>query len=89
MAFIDIQGISKGFGDMQARDRVGRERYGTPLQPFNGRDPMVDAYQEALDGCVYLRQSIAEGNEAARGPYLVACELVVLLRRTLKARDGR
>jgi hypothetical protein len=46
--------------DMQARDAIGRERYGTPLQAFNGRDPLVDAYQELLDGAVYLRQAIEE-----------------------------
>jgi hypothetical protein len=46
--------------DMQARDQLGRERYGVPLQPHNGRDVLVDAYQEALDHCVYLRQAISE-----------------------------
>ena len=46
--------------DMRDRDRVGRERYGTPLQVGNGRDPLVDAYQEALDLAVYLRQAIEE-----------------------------
>lgn len=46
--------------DMKERDTVGRERYGTPLQPFNGRDALVDAYQEALDLVVYLRQAIWE-----------------------------
>lgn len=46
--------------DMKERDRVGRERYGTPLQAGNGRDALVDAYQEALDLVVYLRQAIAE-----------------------------
>lgn len=46
--------------DMKARDQVGRERYGTPLQPHNGRDALVDAYQEALDLVVYLRQAIEE-----------------------------
>jgi hypothetical protein len=46
--------------DMRERDRVGRERYGTPLQPFNGRRSLVDAYQEALDLVVYLRQRILE-----------------------------
>jgi len=46
--------------DMQDRDHIGRERYGTPLQPHNGRDALVDAYQEALDLAVYLRQAIAE-----------------------------
>ncbi len=46
--------------DMRDRDTVGRERYGTPLQPHNGRDALVDAYQEALDLVVYLRQAILE-----------------------------
>ena len=46
--------------EMQARDKLGRERYGTPLQPHNGRDALVDAFQEALDLCVYLRQAIYE-----------------------------
>lgn len=46
--------------DMRERDRVGRERYGVPLQAGNGRDVLVDAYQEALDLCVYLRQAIEE-----------------------------
>ncbi len=46
--------------DMRDRDLVGRERYGTPLQPHNGRDALVDAYQEVLDAAVYLRQAIYE-----------------------------
>jgi hypothetical protein len=48
--------------DMKARDAEGRRKYGTPLQPFNGRDALVDAYQEALDLVVYLRQAIEERN---------------------------
>lgn len=46
--------------DMVSRDAEGRRKYGVPLQPFNGRDPLIDAYQEALDLCVYLRQAIYE-----------------------------
>ena len=46
--------------DMKARDDFGRAKYGTPLQVNNGRDALVDAYQEALDLCVYLRQEIEE-----------------------------
>lgn len=49
--------------DMRERDRIGRERYGTPLQAHNGRDALVDAYQEALDGTVYVRQRIEEDPE--------------------------
>lgn len=46
--------------DMQARDQVGQRRYGTRLQPYNGRDALQDAYEEALDLVVYLRQVIEE-----------------------------
>lgn len=47
--------------DMRERDQAGRTKYGTPLQAFNGRDPQRDAFQEALDLVVYLRQAIMEG----------------------------
>jgi hypothetical protein len=46
--------------DMHERNAVGTEKYGTPLRTGNGRDPLIDAYQEALDLCVYLRQAIEE-----------------------------
>lgn len=46
--------------DMAARERLGFERYGVPVLAFNGRDALADAYAEALDLCVYLRQAIAE-----------------------------
>jgi len=46
--------------DIYERQQVGIERYGTPLQPFNGRDALRDAYEEALDLTMYLRQVIYE-----------------------------
>jgi len=46
--------------DIEERDSIGEKKYGTRLQPFNGRDVLVDAYQEALDLVVYLRQAIYE-----------------------------
>ncbi|HAQ03028.1 TPA: hypothetical protein DCQ22_04010 [Candidatus Nomurabacteria bacterium] len=51
--------------DMQARDVMGLQKYKTHLQPFNGRDPLWDAYQEALDLVVYLRQAIFEKEQYA------------------------
>lgn len=48
--------------DMKERDETGARRYGTRLQAHNGRDALVDAYQEALDLVVYLRQAIEERN---------------------------
>lgn len=52
--------------DMRERDRVGRARYGTPLQAGNGRDALADAYAEALDLAVYLRQAMEERDFAMR-----------------------
>ena len=46
--------------DMNDRIALGVERYGTKLQTHNGRDALVDAYQEALDLVMYLRQEIEE-----------------------------
>ena len=46
--------------DMQERNSVGIQRYGTPLQPFNGRNNLIDAYFEVLDQAVYLRNRIEE-----------------------------
>ena len=46
--------------DLIARAEVGERKYGEKLKPFNGRSALVDAYQEALDLCMYLRQLIYE-----------------------------
>lgn len=46
--------------DMIKRDMAGRGKYGTPLQPFNGRNSLQDAYEEALDLAVYLKNAILE-----------------------------
>ena len=46
--------------DMAEREQHGIAKYGLPVLAFNGRDPLIDAYQEALDLCVYLRQAIEE-----------------------------
>lgn len=46
--------------DLDEREQVGIQRYGTPLQAFNGRDALRDAYEEALDLACYLRQAMAE-----------------------------
>jgi hypothetical protein len=52
--------------DMQERHELGMERYGTPLQAFNGRRALVDHYQELLDGLVYARQEIEERRRFAQ-----------------------
>jgi predicted nucleic-acid-binding Zn-ribbon protein len=46
--------------DLQARSEAGEKKYGTRLKTFNGRTALVDAYQEALDLSVYLKQKLLE-----------------------------
>ena len=52
--------------DMAERDAMGEQKHGKRLQPHNGRDCLIDAYQEALDLVVYLRQAIYERNLAVK-----------------------
>ena len=46
--------------DLIERANIGKQKYGTLLQTNNGRDALMDAYQEALDLVMYLRQAILE-----------------------------
>lgn len=50
--------------DIEARAKEGEKKYGTRLQSRNGRDALMDAYQEAIDLVMYLRQAIEEREEA-------------------------
>jgi hypothetical protein len=49
--------------DMRGRDNFGFEKYGVRIQPKNGRDNLVDAYQEILDGLVYFRSALYEEDD--------------------------
>jgi hypothetical protein len=49
--------------DLVHRSIVGKAKYGTYLETHNGRDALMDAYQEALDLCMYLKQAIMEREE--------------------------
>jgi hypothetical protein len=57
----DIQ--SQVIADIEARREVGIARYGTALQPHNGRDALRDLYEELLDAVMYVRQVMAERSE--------------------------
>jgi hypothetical protein len=46
--------------DLEIRALAGRKKYGSFLYAENGRDALIDAYQEALDLAMYLRQRIKE-----------------------------
>jgi hypothetical protein len=46
--------------DMKDRIQIGLKRYGVLLTTNNGRNSLQDAYEEALDLCMYLKQKIEE-----------------------------
>ena len=41
---------------LQARATFGQQKYGKALEPWNGRNPVIDAQEELLDLFVYLEQ---------------------------------
>jgi hypothetical protein len=52
---------------INAREAVGIERYGQPLQPGNGRDVMRDVWEETVDQVAYLATAVREDpNDVAR-----------------------
>ncbi len=53
--------------DMQARHEHGIKKYGTPLQPNNGRNAMRDLYEELLDAAVYAKQKMTEDASSLPG----------------------
>lgn len=46
--------------DLHYRSRIGLERYGTTLKTNNGRDALIDTYEELLDAYVYTVQHSME-----------------------------
>jgi len=46
--------------DIRARIAKGVTTYGSVLKTYNGRNALIDAYQEALDLALYLKQALME-----------------------------
>ncbi len=46
--------------DLRERREHGTRIYGEPLTTHNGRSALRDAYEEALDLALYLRQALTE-----------------------------
>jgi hypothetical protein len=69
-----VKDYNELIGRMIRRNALGIERYGVPLQPDNGRDSILDALEELLDGSAYLHNAAIECDD----PRLLAmsCEAV-------------
>ena len=77
--------------DMRGRDRFGYDKYGVRIQPKNGRDNLVDAYQELLDGLVYFRSELYDSkgptDPIVMGAYRDLLKMVLHLRQSIEKRD--
>jgi hypothetical protein len=51
--------------DIESRKALGIKKYGTLLLSGNGRDLLLDAYEEALDLVIYLRGALDERDRNA------------------------
>ena len=60
--------------DIEVRKQVGIARYGTGLQPFNGRNALQDLYEELLDAAMYVKQKLIEEKEEWPCPNCAADE---------------
>jgi hypothetical protein len=83
---IDDRSYARVIADIVARKEIGLKRYGTLLQAFNGRDALLDAYQEALDMCQYLRQVVEEGQTWIHVTYGNALRMTLHLRTMIEDR---
>jgi len=68
-----VFGVVKDFCN---RSADGAKKYGTLLKTDNGRDALVDAYQEALDLTMYLKQALMEKEARGKEKYIVRVDKV-------------
>lgn len=80
--------VSAVVADMRERKEMGLRKYNTILQPHNGRDSVVDAYQESLDLMAYLRNELekrsSEPSLSLTRAYQYAINVALLLRREIE-----
>ena len=72
--------------DLTARSEKGLWKYGQYLHTQDGRPPLVDAYQEALDLLMYVAKDKANGH-VDETLYSEVWHVVKVLRRLLNERE--
>lgn len=61
-ATVTARGIDILWEDLNARADIGQKKYGTMLRANNGRNALVDLYQEITDAIMYAYQARIEGD---------------------------
>lgn len=76
--------------DIMARGEIGFAKYGTYLQPHNGRDTLIDLYQELVDAVKYMRVLMYENdNHTLHYDYRSLMQLAISTRKRIMDRDGK
>lgn len=65
----DIQ--SRVIADIEKRRELGISRYGTALQPNNGRNALLDLYEELIDAVMYTKQRLVEQEGALTSEQII------------------
>jgi hypothetical protein len=68
----------KVVADFESRAKAGTEKYGVFLHTHNGRDALMDLYQELVDGAMYARQASLEAEDRD-------IEIMAIYEETLRA----
>jgi len=78
-------GLNQIAEDIEDRIRLGERKYGTRLKAFNGREPLMDLYQEVLDGINYSQQCVIEGFDPDSNFFNVLVALAIGIQKTIEA----
>lgn len=68
---------------IEDRKQLGLEKYGIPLQCGNGRNALIDAFQELGDAIAYLKQDAVEKGQESSVIYRQVVRLADLILNEL------
>lgn len=63
--------------DLQSRAEFGKNKYGDYLRINDGRNSIIDFYQEILDAIVYCWKAILEGNNELKSYWSMLIRIAV------------
>lgn len=87
--YVELMGWPGLADDLHARAEMGKDRYGTLLMTHNGRDAVMDCYQECLDALMYITQAKLELPAEESQQLLTARTYLFVATKCLKEFIGR
>ena len=86
---LTILGLPGVAHDHESRIVFGEKKYGQRLKIHNGRNALLDAYQECLDSLSYLMQAHMEGISGSLWLFEQAAKLTKEVEKMLSVPDGK